>query len=486
MWLFFREQGIIVWIIAILFGLITAIIVVLDTRSPTKTAAYLLLILLLPFGGPLLYFLVGINYRKRKIYTKKLISNEALFQQVKNRIMDETAELKQACASFLDPYSELIDLHLGESLAPLSTNKVTLLTNGEEKFPVLYEALEKAVKFIHMEYYIFEDDEIGNEVKNILIRKAQQGVSVRIIFDDYGSHGLWKKIVDELRSHNVQIYPFFRVRFPLFANRLNFRDHRKVVIIDGTTGFIGGMNISQRYVNNANSKLYWRDTHTKIEGNAVLTLQYHFLSNWNFCSEENLGFEPMYFPEVNSRPKGSDLIQIITSGPDYPRASIMLSYFTAIMMARKSVYITSPYFIPNESIVNAIKKAALSGKDVRILLPGLSDTPLVNAAARFYILDLLYCGVKIYFYQKGFIHAKTMVVDDGLSIVGTANMDLRSFDLNFEINAVIYSKQVTQQLTQTFMEDLENSEIIKLEEWLKRGKVRLVLDGMARILAPLL
>lgn len=486
MWLFFREQGLIIWILIIALAVVTSFRVILDTRSPTKTAAYLLLIALLPIGGPILYFLVGINYRKRKIYNKKLISNEVLFEQVKSRILSNTLALQQQYHHVLTPYTDLIELLIGDTLSPLSNNKVTLLINGEQKFNALCEALENAHQYIHMEYFIFEDDTIGNKVKDILIRKAKEGVTVRFIFDDFGSHDLWDNIVDELREQGVLIFPFYRIMFPIFANRINYRDHRKVVIIDGKIGFVGGINVSDRYINDDPHKMYWRDTHIKIEGSAVLTLQYHFLSNWNFCSGENLGYEPQFFPEEQAIERGDDLIQIITSGPDYPRPSIMLAYFTAIMMAKKCVYITSPYFIPNESILNAIKKAALSGRDVRLLLPGISDTKLVNAASRFYFNELLPCGVKIYLYQKGFIHAKTMIIDDTVTFIGTTNMDLRSFELNFEIDAVIYSSDFNQKVTNVFFEDLSNSRMVTLEEWSNRNKIGVFVDSLARILAPLL
>lgn len=486
MWLFLREQSLIIWILIIALAVVTSVRVILDTRSPTKTAAYLLLIVLLPIGGPILYFLVGINYRKRKIYNKKLISNEALFEQVRARILSNTLTLQQQYSEVLNPCGELIELLVGESLTPLSSNRVTLLVNGEEKYPALYEALENARQYIHMEYFIFEDDSVGNKVKDILIRKAKEGVAVRVIFDDFGSHDLWENIVDELRENGVQIHPFYRIMFPIFANRLNYRDHRKVVIVDGKTGFIGGINISHRYLNDDPGKMYWRDTHIKIEGGAVLTLQYHFLNNWNFSSGEKLGYEPKFFPPDDAIEKGEDLVQIVTSGPDYPRPSSMFTYFTAIMMAKRSVYITSPYFIPNESILNAIKKAALSGRDVRLLLPGISDTKLVNAASRFYFHELLLCGVKIYLYKKGFIHAKSMTIDDTVSIIGTTNMDLRSFELNFEIDAVIYSKSFNRQVTAVFLDDLKDSEIVSLEEWEQRNMIKVFIEGLARIFAPLL
>lgn len=486
MWYFFEGQNILIILVIVLIALATSIQVVLETRSPSKTAAYLLLIILLPIIGSAIYFLVGVNYRKRKIYSKKLIRNEVLFQQVRANILNDSEKVKQNFNSLVGPYDDLTELMLRESLSALTQNNVELLVNGEHKFPRVLEALESAKSFIHLEYYIVGDDIIGNKIKDVLIKKAKEGVAVRFIFDDFGSHDLWKNIVDELRENGVQVFPFYRIHFVLFANRINYRDHRKVIIIDGKVGFIGGINIADRYINQDDSKVFWRDTHIKIEGRAVLSLQYHFLSNWNFCAEETLGVDTHFFPIPDVVENKSDLVQIVTSGPDYPRPSIMLSYFSAINAAKKSIYLTSPYFIPNESIFNAIKAAAFSGKDVRLLLPSKSDSAFVDAASRFYVQELLESGVKIYLYQKGFIHAKTIAIDDTISIVGTANMDLRSFELNFEINAIVYSERINKELTQVFMNDISNSKIISLEEWNERNNVRKFLDGMARILAPLL
>jgi cardiolipin synthase len=488
MWLLLNNESIFIWASVVLISLLTSIRVVLDTRSPSKTAAYLLLILLFPVIGSILYFLVGVNYRKRKIYNKKLIKNERLFRQVEDRIHRNAEALQKKYPQVTAENTELINLHLGESLAPLTTNSVTLLINGEQKFPCLLEALEKASKFIHLEYYIFEDDQIGKKVRNLLIKKAKEGINVRIIFDDFGSHDLWDDAVDEFRDNGVEIFPFYRIHFILLANRINYRDHRKVVIIDGNVGFIGGLNIADRYINGALDNNFWRDTHIKIEGSAVLTLQYHFLSNWNFCSGQELGISMGHdlFPDIPNHENASDLVQIVASGPDYPRQSIMLSYFTAITSATKLVYITSPYFIPNESIVNAVKKAAFSGKDVRLLMPEHSDSKFVDGASRFYFQDLLEAGVKIYLYKKGVIHAKTIVIDNSLSIIGTANMDLRSFELNFEINAVVYSERINEELKYQFLKDLEDSVLITLEDWNKRGLVKTFLAAGARIMAPLL
>lgn len=284
MWIFLKDQGLVIWLAVIALGVIASIRVVLETRSPTKTAAYLLLIVLFPIGGPALYFLVGVNYRKRRIYSKKLIRNANLFTQVRDTIQKDSQQVREKYPELSQKNDDLIDLLLGESLSPLSENNVTVLLNGEEKFPSLLDAIANATKFVHLEYYIFDEDKTGHTVKDLLIQKAREGVKVRIIFDDFGSHGLWNSFVDDFRENGVEIFPFYRIHFVFLANRINYRDHRKVAIIDGVTGFIGGMNIADRYVNGIVDNKYWRDTHVKIEGRAVLTLQYHFLSNWNFCS----------------------------------------------------------------------------------------------------------------------------------------------------------------------------------------------------------
>jgi len=450
--------------------------------------AYILLVFLFPIGGSIIYFAFGVNYRRRKMFSKKVFSNEQLYESILERLSEESDNTLLNGHDNINGNEDLIKVLLKDSKADLSFNKVKLLINGEQKFEEVLKALESAQQFIHIEYYIFDDDVIGNKIIDILKRKADEGISVRFIYDDFGSHGLNSSTIAAMREVGIQVFPFYEVKFYLLANRLNYRNHRKIIIVDGLVGFTGGINVSDKYVNNGHpEKLYWRDTHVKIEGPAVNSLQYHFIANWNFCTDETLDINRTYFPNLFEKKEGyEDLVQIVAGGPDYPSSSIMLSFFTAIVTAKEKVYITSPYFIPNESIYDALKKAALSGKDVRLLLPGISDSKVVNAAAHSYIKDLLECGVRIFFYQKGFMHAKTMVVDSNLSIVGTANMDGRSFELNFEINAVIYSKDICKELEAAFINDTNYSEEIRLSEWQKRPWWRELLDDIARLLSPIL
>jgi cardiolipin synthase len=471
--------------------LFTIVRIIMDSRNAPKALGYLLLVITVPVLGAFIYFSLGVNYRKKKIYNKKLIANGDLMHRIKQRIITTTEHIMDQNKRKLEGHEDMVKLLLNESLEPLSSNRVTLLTNGEEKFPAVIDALESALHTIHIQYYIYEEDEIGNRIKNILIQKAKSGVQVRFIYDDFGSHGLSRKFFRELRDAGVELVPFFKVQLAMIASRINYRNHRKIIVIDGRIGFVGGINISDRYINHTSTngspeKLFWRDTHIKIEGPGVLSLQYHFLADWNFCSKQDLQPEEIYFPPAASLPKGDSLVQIVASGPDYTNPAIMLCFFTAIVNAREQVYITSPYFIPNNSINDAIKKAAFSGKDVRLLVPGVSDSHFVNAASRSYYGELLSCGVKIYLYQKGFVHAKTIVVDNNLAIVSTANMDFRSFEFNFEIGAVIYGERVCGELTQQFLHDIQYSEQLTINAWRARGKWSRLVENLARLFSPLL
>lgn len=479
------DTSIVFWILVYVVALATSVRVIIDTHSSTKTAAYILLILLVPIVGTIVYFTLGVNYRKNRIYKRKLIENKKLFDKIKSQIETTSDTIKDENPELIGNHTDIVDLLVTESLSPLTLNNVKLLINGEQKFPEVIKSLEGATNHIHLEYYIFENDNIGNQIKDILIAKAKEGVEVRLIYDAFGSMSFRKTVKLELERYGVLVKPFFQIRFPHFGSRINFRNHRKIIVVDGIVGYTGGINISDRYINSAESNSYWRDTHIKIEGGAVHSLQYHFLSSWYFCSEEKLSLSAKYFPRPNSN-NGEHLVQIVSSGPDQKRASNMLAYFTTIVMARKCVYLATPYLIPNESISNALKKAALSGKDVRIIIPARSDSKIVGAASEFYFEELMDAGVRIFLYEKGFIHCKTLVVDDRVSIVGTANMDFRSFDLNFEINAVVYGTLLNTELKQSFMVDLAQSTEVDPIQWGQRNRFKVLMSALARIFSPIL
>ncbi len=379
---------------------------------------------------------------------------------------------------------------LTESTSPLtSDNEVTLLLNGENKFPELIRALKAAKQHIHIEYYIVEDDETGKEIESVLIQKAGEGIQVRFIYDDYGSRSIRKTLVPRLRNAGIKAYPFFKVRFITLANRLNYRNHRKIVVIDGKTGFLGGINISDRYVNTTEraNKVFWRDTHLRLDGPAVQYLQYLFLCDWNFCADAPLEPDNLLFPPLSSIPKlGNKIVQIAASGPDSETPIILYSIIQAINLASKEILISTPYFVPNESLLDALRIASLGGLKIKIILPLKSDSSIVDLAVQSYYNELLSVGIEIYRYQKGFMHAKTIVFDGQLAMVGTSNMDIRSFDLNFEVNAIVYDKEIAEKLQETFYDDLKDSIRVDTLDWGNRTAIRKLTEKAFRLISPLL
>lgn len=460
-----------------------------DTRSSTKALAYILFIVFVPFVGMIFYFSFGINYRKRKLYTKKLFLDEPLRIRISDK-MKIYSEAIQNSGLVGEKHKTLIEYIRRSGSSPLTANNdVKLFINGEEKFPELLKALESATSHIHLEYYIYENDFTGNQVADLLIKKAKEGVEVRFMYDDFGSHGLGKTFIKKLNDAGVQTAPFYKIKWYAFANRLNYRNHRKIIVIDGTIGFVGGINMSDKYRNDLEKEahVYWRDTHVMINGQATAYLQYLFLCDWNFSSAINFEYSEIYFPDYTAQDTiENELVQIAASGPDSMQPVILYSLLESISAAQKSIYITSPYFIPGESLMDALIIAIQSGLDVKIIVPGISDSRTVNAAASSYYTELLQYGAKIYQYNKGFVHAKTMVIDDDLAIIGSANMDYRSFDLNFEVNAMVYSKKMAAQLTEAFLKDIEVSQQIDAEVWLKRPKYSHLWEKSVKLLSPFL
>ncbi len=466
----------------------TCLRIIHDTRSASKTLAYLLFAVFVPVAGLLFYFTFGINYRKRRMYSKKLLDDEERSVKLRERLYKDSIKLIDSTEKISSDKRELAYLLLNDTLSPVTSgNEVTTLRNGEEKFPEVIAAMESAKHHIHLEYYIYENDRIGGEIERLLIKKAQEGVSVRMVYDDFGSRSIRGGLVNRLKKAGVQVFPFHKIRFVPFANRINYRNHRKIIVVDGRVGFVGGINISDRYINTPDQSTYWRDTHLKIEGPAVSYLQYLFLCDWNFSAKQNLQQTEDFFPIVEppKKPAGR-IVQMAASGPDSANPSILFSILKGIGLARKEVLITTPYLIPGESLKTSLIMCSLSGVDVKILVPRKSDSHLVNTAARSYYEELLKADVKIYRYTKGFIHAKTIVIDREVGMVGTANMDTRSFDLNFEVNAIIYDKPTADQLAKDFYEDLKSAPEIDPVEWFQRPWYKKLLEKIARLVSPLL
>lgn len=462
--------------------------ILFDTRSSVKTSAYLLLIVVVPIIGMIIYLSFGLNYRKYVIYSKKLTTDRQQAKRVLetvHRMMEENADLFE---QYHERYHGLAEMSFSDNFSLLTrNNRAEVLINGEQKFPSLLESLEKARHHIHIAYYIYEDDRIGNEVAELLIRKAAEGVQVRFIYDDFGSSGIRNNIAPKLRENGVEAYPFYEVRFVKLANRLNYRNHRKIVVVDGSTGYVGGINICDKYRNDQGEELYWRDTHLKITGEAVWTLQHIFIADWNFCCGQPLELDTKFFPRFASADfPHKTWTQIIASGPDSPHPSILYSYLQAIHLTQDELLITTPYFVPGQEFLSALKMAALRGVSIKLLVPGVADSQFVNAASKSHYEDLLAVGVEVYLYEKGFVHAKTLVSDDQLAVIGTANLDHRSFDLNFEVNAMLFDEAVATDLKNAFLEDIASARRIDYEEWKNRSFFVRFLEKLIRLFAPLL
>lgn len=483
----FTDYPIIILILEILYliGIIfLSIKIIFDTNTVSKTLAYLLVIIFVPVIGVIIYFLFGINFQKNKFYHFKIRRNKEIYKRIELLSIDlHKSATENFPPDFHSSYNTINFLYESSRSILTQGNQVEILFNGEEKFPKLKAALKLAKHHIHLEYYIFENDKIGNEIADILIKKAHEGVVVRFLYDDFGSRKIGKKLIRKLKDAGVQACPVNKIHFKPLANRLNYRDHRKIVIIDSQRVFTGGINVSDRYIN-PNPKVYWRDTHLFIQGNAGLYFQYMFMTNWIFATESSIGNMMEYF-RATTRPQGNKFVQIAPSGPDI-KPSIMMSTTLAIYEAKKRIYITTPYFIPVMPILIAIKTQALAGLDIKFLVPRDGDSKLVNAAAYSYYEELLNAGVKIYFYKKGFVHAKTMIIDDYFSSVGTANMDVRSQELNFEVNTHVYDFETNRKLYLAFLEDLKHSTEVTYKEWKKRSRTKVFFEQAARLFSPLL
>jgi cardiolipin synthase len=439
-------------IIILIYAILATTIVILERKQPEKTIAWLIILLVFPPVGLLFYLFLGRNWKMHKLRDSRSPKIEELIS---------TAVKKITNPDFLP----IIELFVNNSESPLfMNNKIKIFNDGEEKFAALKQELLAAKHHIHLEYYIVKSDCIGNEIKDILIAKSLEGVKVRFIMDRVGSIKVTKAYLKELREAGVDIVQYSYFLAPLLRminTQINYRNHRKIAIIDGKVGFIGGINIGDEYL--GKGKLgYWRDTHIMVKGDFVLGLQGVFLDDFITIKEANkeLSFYGENFKNYFLPIAGGDskVMQLITSGPDSKFPSIQQGIHKMISMANHHIYITTPYFVPPEGILESLKIAALGGIDVRILFPGRYDHLIVYYASKTYLAELISCGVKVYFYKEdSFIHSKVMTIDSKISTVGTANMDIRSFELNYEINAVIYDSEVTEQLESQFYLDLNSS-----------------------------
>ncbi len=488
----------IVLVVSYILSLIISIKLILENRNPSKTLAWILIFMIFPIIGLLFYIVLGRNIRKIKI--NKM--NKLAYKTKKDNILFDANEINKLVnnqieiikqSDFADDENidsraiSIISLLLnGGSFPFIKNNKIDLYKDGNEKFDNLIEDIRSAKSYIHLEYFIIKDSEIGKKIKTELIKKAKQGVKIRIIYDNVGCWRFWinNKFIKDMKSYNIEVVPYLKgkVVIPL-GGQINYRNHKKIVVIDGLIGYMGGVNIGDEYIGKNKKFGYWRDTHIKIQGTAVHMLQMMFLSDWYYNTKEVLPNSEM-FPKVSI--KGNSIMQIVSSGPDCNLELIHLSYFYAICQSKQSIYIQTPYFIPDETLLESLKCAILNGVEVIILFPKIADHKIVNIASYSYFEELLQYGAKVYLYKKGFLHSKVMIIDNFIASTGSANMDLRSFKLNFEVNAFIYDKEFIDKMKKQFLLDLEDSEQLNETEFYKRGNLVKMKESISRLFSPIL
>jgi cardiolipin synthase len=432
--------------------------------------------LFLPGIGLIVYFIFGQDNRRQRIISRRT------YKRIMKPLHSDIVKQDQCIVPPV--YQPLVNLLNRNKRNPLLYgSEIVYYSNGTDKFDALLREIQLAKHHIHLQYYIFADDEIGRKVKEALISKAKEGIEVRVLYDDVGSWDVKKGFWEEMKKAGIEVYAFLKVAFPVFSSKMNYRNHRKVVVIDGITGFFGGMNIADRYVKGA-SWGPWRDLHFKITGKGVHGLQSAFLIDW-YVAGKQLVKGKIYYPE--EKIFGNNIMQIITSGPVGPWRTYLQAVTFSIANAKKYVYIQTPYFLPTDGLNQTLQTIALGGVDVRLMLPDHSDTRTANMASRSFLDDMVKAGVRVYFYKSGFLHSKLLVMDDMLTSIGSANIDFRSFEHNFEINAFVYQESFAKQMKKLFFEDINHHcEQLVPARWLKRPIPKRLAESFMRLFSPLL
>ena len=450
-------------------------IIVSENRNPVKSLAWVTVLLLLPGVGIVLYVFFGRSIKNKRMISRrnrrKLKKREKMppFDVKKYNVSDATRQQIKMARSLTGTYF-------------YPANDITIFTEGRTKFDSLIEDLKNAEKSINIQYYIFEDDNIGNRIKQILMEKARAGVKVRLIYDHVGSFQVKNRFFNEMRKAGVEAYPFFKVTFKILGSRLNWRNHRKIVIIDGKIAYIGGMNVADRYITGDKFKV-WRDTHLRLTGPGTAALEYSFAVDWSFMGLPLIELNSPSTAAVNA---GGDGVQLITSGPTDQWSNVEVMFHRAIANARQRVYIQTPYFLPTEGLFKALVTASLAGVAVRIMIPVRPDSAILRYASFSYITSCLRAGIKIYLYQPGMLHAKVLIIDDEITSVGSTNFDFRSFEHNFEANLFIYSKGFNERMTKIFLSDQNQSERVMPANWKNRPRHKKILESILRLLSPIL
>ncbi|GEC93168.1 cardiolipin synthase [Brevibacillus brevis] len=465
--------------------ILAAVLIFMERRNIAATWAWLMVLLFLPGIGFIVYLIFGHKLSKKKLYRLK----EGEFSHFRAAVDRQKQLLAHGELQVNDPemerHRDMIFMNVvSDGAFYTQDNTIQVFKEGHSLFNLMFKQMEEAREHIHLLYYILNDDDLGKQLIQLLTKKAQEGVEVRLLYDAVGSSGVSSRFLRPLVEAGGQVASFFPAKIPFLNFRVNFRNHRKLTIIDGKIGYIGGFNIGDEYLGKDKKLGYWRDTHLLIEGRAVYMLQARFFLDWNLSAQKRMNESLAYFPEIHA--EGTIGVQIVSSGPNSEKEQIKHAFLKMIYKARKKIYLQTPYFVPDESMLTALKMAAMSGVDVRVMVPGRPDHLMVFWATHSYLGDLLKSGVRCFLYEKGFMHAKAIVVDTQLSSVGTANVDIRSFKLNFETNAFIYDSQMAEELEELFVSDLADCREMTLGEYVNRPLRLRLLESLTRLLSPLL
>lgn len=462
-------------------------IIFIEHKDVTATWAWLMVMLFIPILGFIFYLFFGQSMKRRKMFNQKEESDRYMHLLHTQIYKDSCNQcIMHTCPACYD--YNLLNLHLiGHETIYTCDNTLTLFTDGHAKFVDVFESIKQARSYIHLEYYIIHDDEIGQDFSECLLQKAAEGVEISLLYDGMGCLKTPPHYFNQLKNHGIKVTCFAPPFKPFLNLRFNYRNHRKLCIIDDQVAYLGGFNVGDEYLGKNKRMGYWRDTHLKVEGSGAILANLQFLLDWRFATHETCLLENYKVPKLTPICESTGaVIQLVCGGPDSKYSSILHGYIQMISEARKSIWIQTPYFIPNEALLTAIKIAALSGLDVRIMFPNKPDHAFVYWATYSYIGELLDCGVRAYTYEKGFLHSKTIVVDEALSSIGTANFDMRSFKLNFEMNAFIYNKSFARELSEAFINDLSVCKELSLESYNSRPTFIKFKESISRLFSPIL
>lgn len=477
LWISLNAWVTLIILIAYSITIITMVVVVLsENRNPIRSIAWVMALLFLPAIGLVFYLFFGRSLKGQHIISRRNKRN------LMNRFHLRAVNLDEEPLSADEKTLVKLARNLSTSIYTIN-NELRIFTIGRDKFEALKTDLRNARRTIYVQYYIFSDDALGTEIADILINKAREGVEVKVIYDHVGSFSASNSFFKRMRDNGVEIHPFFKVTFPQFANRINWRNHRKIVVIDSEIGYIGGMNIADRYEKGSADGSAWRDTHFRLRGDIVDSLIYSFLVDWNF---QKSGNKVDYHGSPNRELHNHVGMQLVSSGPMSTYNNIALCFQKAISTANKSIYIQTPYFLPTDGLLHALEAAALANVDVRVMIPRRSDSKMLRYASFSYVTQCLKAGIKVYLYEPGMLHVKAMIVDDTFVTAGSTNFDFRSFENNFEANLLIYDRETNRAMRDIFFADLSKCVKVRLSSWRKRPRLQRTIESVVRLVAPIL